>query len=86
MKKILCLPKGILKNRKEKDKIEAAGFIIIECDDPEKVKIITETERLSASDLSMAALGGLIKADSTFGNREFVNTLFQKLLQADKQS
>lgn len=58
MDKILAIEKGIL-SQQTIDKLEETGVIVIECKEPEKIKVLSFTDPmdlLSSSDIFMAAL------------------------------
>ena len=83
MKKVIVVPLGVL-DEKHLGELENNGYIVIICDEPEKVKILSP-EAIETSDAFLAALAGLTQTFDIGGTinakpaYEFVKELYKML-------
>ena len=61
-----------------KRKIEKAGVVVIESDDPSSIRYITAQQELSGGDMLIAAMRALRRVDNMYAN----STLLKELLAA----
>ncbi len=81
---IIVLPKNAITATKRKQ-IEKKGIVVIECDEPDKVKIISPEYVADRSDLFLSALTAL---DTTFPASKseiFVHELKARLTKKDSK-
>jgi hypothetical protein len=82
-RQVICFPKNQL-TIEQRDDLKLAGFVVIEIDDPEKVRLILPTSNLiNADDLFIAALDGMNTAGS-YATNKFVEVLRDRLLKREK--
>ena len=75
---ILVTQKGVL-TAPQKTKLSKDGYTVIECNDPDKVRILAPESTIDANALLLAALKGLY-ANTPVGKTEiFVNSLYDRL-------
>jgi len=75
---ILVTPVKAL-NISQKTKLERAGYIVIESDEPDKIKIVPRETNFETTDLLMAALFGLTTKTPVGRQEHFVNNLYERL-------
>lgn len=75
---ILVVPKNTI-TPAQKGLITKKGFILIECDEPEKVRIITPEVNVDANDYFMSTLKALTCGNPTYKQEHFVNELYKRL-------
>lgn len=80
---ILAVPKNILSNSK-KAEIKKKGYVIIECDDPDKIRIINTEVVIDTNDYFIAALYGLTTSIPVNKTEHFVNNLYKRLTEKSK--
>lgn len=79
---IICTPKDTL-SEKQKEAVAAKGLILIECDDPEKIRVINIETAYDANDFFMAALFGLTVMSPVNARDQFVNNLYKRLKEKE---
>lgn len=75
---IVVTQKGTL-TPKNRELLNEKGYIVIECDNPDKVKIINPEMRLETNDLLMSALHAMRSSNPTCKQEYFVNDLYNRL-------
>lgn len=83
MSNIIVVPPNIL-TAQQKKTISAKGYLLIETDDPDKVRVISPTSSVEANDLTMAALHALANS-SLAEHKIFVTNLYSRLKKAEDQ-
>lgn len=76
---IICIPPKTL-SLPQKNKLEKKGVIIIECENPEKVKVINPEVTIDTNDYFLAALHALTSSHPVSKQEHFVNELYKRLL------
>lgn len=79
---IIIVPKNSL-SREMKSKINKNGHLIIECDDPDKVRVISPEVSIVSNEFFMAALGALVSDHPTNRHEKFINNLYTRLSAAE---
>lgn len=80
---IVAIPKGTL-NAKQKELLTKKGFVVIECDDPEKIRVINPESTVGVNDMVLSALKALTASHPTSRQEHFVNELYKQL--TDRES
>ncbi len=80
--KVLAMPKGMLSAAQKKAATDK-GLFIIECEDPDKIRIIDTETMIDVNDLFMAALHGLTVNTPTSKAENFVNNLYKRLKEKE---
>ena len=75
---IVATPKNIL-SAKQKELLTKKGYVVIECDDPSKIRVITPETVMDANDLFLSALKGLRSNCPTSKQEIFVEELYNRL-------
>ena len=75
---IVSVPKNTLTDE-QKLKLDEKGYVVIECDEPEKIRILNPEKTFDANDFFMAALEAIQKVSPTTYQEHFVNNLFKRL-------
>ena len=78
MKKIIAVTKNTLQLENKKA-LTKEGYIIIECDDPTKIRVINSEQNMDTNDWFMAALYACTTKTPTTKAEYFVNTFPEKL-------
>jgi len=78
LKPILILPSGSI-TAEEKKAAQDGGYVVIVCDEPEKVKLITPLSTLDGLDILNAAIIGLNKELAHNGKSAFVAELAKNI-------
>lgn len=73
---IIVTPTGTL-TQKQKTALEKKGLLVVECDDPDKVRVINAEQHMDTSDWFMAALFA-VKSDP-YQSRQFTTELYNRL-------
>lgn len=73
---IICLPKNTL-SKQQKAAITKRGHIVIECDEPEKVRVISP--EYDVNEFFMAALSACTTSVPSGRAEIFVNELYRRL-------
>jgi hypothetical protein len=84
MKQVIIFPRGQLKT-KDKAKLQEAGMLAIEADDPTKVvMLLPSAANIKADDLLMSALYALYSA-SNVDKANFFNALYETISEKNKK-
>lgn len=75
---IVAVPKGVL-TAQSKSALTKKGYIVIECDDPDKIRVINPEQHMDTSDWFMSALFALKESSATSRQERFVNNLYERL-------
>jgi hypothetical protein len=75
MKIIVTTPKAI--SDKDKNKLSKAGYIVIETEDPSKIKTLNEFDYIDGNTLLMSMLEGL--RQNLTGKEAFFNELYKRV-------
>jgi hypothetical protein len=75
---IIVVPKGTL-SVQQKGAITKKGAMVIECDDPDKVRVINPETSIDNSDWFMASLYALTCNTPTSKSDHFINQLYKRL-------
>lgn len=81
---VIVVPKGAL-TRQQKKELKLANYIIIDCIEPEKIKIINPEQPIETNDLMLSALSALKSDHPTSKQEKFVNELYNRLSNDKKQ-
>lgn len=75
---IISVPKNTL-TADQKRALTKKGHIVIECDDPEKVKVINTEVSIDTNEFFMSALYAMKRNNPTSASEYFVNELYSRL-------
>ncbi len=75
---IVAVPKQIL-SVKQKNLLTKKGYVVIECDEPEKIRIINPEVTIDTNAFMMAALKGCTVNMAVGKTEIFVNELYERL-------
>jgi hypothetical protein len=67
-------------------RLEKAGYVPILSDDPDKVVIVTASQRITGDDMLMSAMAALTQNHGSYGNEyrsAFVKELWAKMLKKE---
>lgn len=81
---ILVIPPNLL-TKSEKIGIKKKGYIIIETEEPEKIKVLNPETIIEPNDWLMAALRALNVANPLDKCERFVNELYERLKKNEKR-
>lgn len=80
---IICVPKQTL-SAQQKAAITKKGYIVIECDDPEKIRVINAEQNMDTSDWFMAALYATTTGIPVSKSEHFVAELYKRLKKKEE--
>lgn len=80
---IVAVPKNTL-TPQQKSAMTKRGMIVIECDDPDKIRVISPETSFEANDHVMSALYALTTTNPTYRTEMFVNELYRRLKENEK--
>lgn len=77
---ILAVPKNAI-TPKQKELLTKKGYVVIECDNPESIRVINPEQSMDTSDWFMAALKACTCRESIVSTNadKFVNELYSRL-------
>lgn len=67
---------------KQKELLNKKGYVVIECEDPDKIRVIIPQVPVEANDYYMAALYALKQNDSSSANAYFIKELYRRLSES----
>lgn len=82
---IVVVPKGCLRPTQIED-LNNKGYSVIECDEPEKVKIILPEPVVNTNDYFMSALKAISEDNMSGPKEKFVRELFGRLSKKERGS
>lgn len=82
---IIAVPPKTL-SAKDKERLTKKGYVVIEIDDPDKVRVINTELPIEAHDYYMAALHAMATHNDDFINRSFVKELYRRLKIVESDS
>lgn len=80
---LIVVPKKLLTAPQLK-KLESKGHVVIECDEPEKVKYINIETPIETNDFFMSALFAMTCVNAITRQEHFVNSLYNRLKAKEK--
>lgn len=83
---IIVVPKKTL-TAEDKKNLLKKGYVVIECEKPESVRIISPETMIDKSDLFLSALSAIVSKHPISGSEKFVAELHNRLIpvKPDKQ-
>lgn len=75
---IIVVPNNTLTDS-QKDKLAEKNYVVLECDDPDKIRVINPESLFEVNDFFMAALNALTVGTATSKTEYFVNNLYKRL-------
>jgi hypothetical protein len=80
---ILVVPKKSLTQADKKNLLKK-GYVVVECEKPESVRLLSPETMVDKSDLFLAALSAIRAAYPTNGSEKFVDNLYKRLVPDKK--
>lgn len=82
---ILCIPPNTLSSQ-QKSALSKKGNIIIETNEPDKIRVINPETSVETNDLFMAALFSLKSSTPINQQEKFINELYRRLKEGEEYS
>lgn len=82
---IVAIPPKTLSNA-QKAALAKKGYVVIEIDDPEKIRVISAEAPVQTNDYFMAGLKALATTAYDSPKAEFIKELYNRLSEAEKQA
>lgn len=79
---IVAVPKKVL-TVQQKNLLTKKGYVVIECDDPEKIRIINPENNMDTSDWFLSALAALRSSIPVGKSEVFIDNLYQRLIKKE---
>lgn len=79
---IIAVPPKTL-NADQKCKLTKKGYVVIEIEDPDKVRIVVAEQPIATNDLLMATLHALAGSSSDTNARRFTDELYKRLKESE---
>lgn len=80
---IISVPKKVL-TPGQKTQLVKKGYVVIECDEPEKIRVLNPETNIDTNDYLMAALYALKESCPVYKQQYFVNELFKRLKEKEE--
>ncbi len=69
-------------SKQDKAALKKVGIVVVECDEPSELRLMTTTMEMSANDMLFAAISAIAKHGNMTPSYTFVNMIMQSMEKA----